>query len=216
MYNFAYYKDKDPEMVRQFMLDHPFITLVGADENGRPVATQLPVMLEEREGKLWLLGHIMKKTDHHLAFEKNRQVLAIFSGPHTYVSASWCTNKQTGSTWNYMSVHARGLMQFADDAALYNLLKRLTAHFENNPDSPSLVEQLSPEYMQGMMKAIVAFEIEVAEMDHVFKLSQNSDETSYDNIIHQLKTGGDTDAAKIAEEMMQRKASLFNQKATQQ
>lgn len=203
MYNPPYFKADEQQQVVEFMHQHSFITLCGCNVDNKPVATHVPILIEEREGKLFLIGHVMKQTDHHKAFVANNNVLAIFSGPHAYVSASWYVNKQQASTWNYMTVHAKGELTFLDQGALYEVLTRLTAKYENNADSPSLVGKLPEEYMERLMKAIVAFEIEVKEVDHVFKLSQNRDEESYHNIIAQLKHG-DGDAKKVADLMQKR------------
>jgi transcriptional regulator len=150
----------------------------------------------------------MRKQDHTIGFEMNPEVLAIFHGAHAYVSASWYDTKQAASTWNYQAVHARGILRFLDDAALYDLLVKLTAHFEKNPDSPAQVKHMSEDYIRSNMKAIIAFEIEVTDLQHVFKLSQNRNKESFDNIAIQLQHG-DTDAKKIANEMLQRKEQIF-------
>jgi len=150
----------------------------------------------------------MKKTDHHLAFMENPNVLALFTGAHTYVSASWYTNPQQGSTWNYMTVQAKGQIRFLDEEALLGLLRDLTAHFENDNNSPALYEKLPAEYISHMSKAIVAFDIEVQEMDNVFKLSQNRDEKSFHVIIEKLQQQGG-DGKIIAGEMSKRAPTLF-------
>jgi transcriptional regulator len=212
MYNFSYFKEKDITVVKQFMQQNPFAVLTGCDANNHPVATQVPLLLEEKNEKLFLYGHVQRKTDHHLAFEQNPNALALFTGPHTYVSASWYTNPQTASTWNYITVHAKGLLKFLDDNALLSILSKTTAHFENNTDSPSLVEKMPEEYVTKMMKAIVAFEMEVTHLDNVFKLSQNREQQSYDNIIPHLQAQGG-EAAAIAKEMEARSSQLFNDKA---
>jgi len=209
MYNLPYFKEKDPAVVKAFMRANPFVFLAGVSATGQPVASQVPVLIEERGDKLFLMGHVMRKTDHHLAFEQNPNALAVFTGSHTYVSASWYTNQQTGSTWNYMSVHAKGLLAFVDDTVLLNILTRLTALFENNPASPSLVEKMPQEYLDSMMKAIVGFEMEITQLDNVFKLSQNRDRESYLTIADKLKARGGQ-AADIATEMEQRGSQLFN------
>ncbi len=181
------------------MKANPFAVLCGSNEKGIPVATHLPLLMEERENKLFLQGHCMKKQGHTEAYAQNPQVLAIYSDAHTYVSASWYENKQTVSTWNYQAVHVNGILRFQDENALLDLLTRLTKNFEK-PGSPSLVERLDPQYVQQMMKAIVAFEIEVTAIEHVFKLSQNRDERSYQHIIDHLRDL-DPGAQKIAEIM---------------
>jgi transcriptional regulator len=208
MYNVSHFKASEHQEVTAFMRQHPFIFLCGADEEGNPVATQVPVLLEERGDKLFLLAHVMRKQDHTKAFEKNPNVLAIFFGAHTYVSASWYENKQSASTWNYQAVHARGILNFLDDKGLLTVLTRLTKTFEQNPDSPSLVHRMDETYVSNMMKAIVAFEIEVTDLQHVFKLSQNRDAKSYENIIEQLGSK-DADAKTIADTMRERKSKVY-------
>lgn len=208
MYNLPHYKEPDHAVVLDFVRKHPFAFLTGCDKNNHPVVTQVPVFIDERDGKFFLSGHIMKNTDHHLAFEHNNQVLAVFSGPHTYVSASWYENKQQGSTWNYMSVHARGILRFLDEDQLPDVLKRLTTHFENDPHSGANFEDLPEEYINRMIKAIVAFEVEVAGIEHVFKLSQNRDKKSFENIVDKL-SNGNADQQYIAAEMMKRKDEIY-------
>lgn len=146
MYKLPYFTESDREKVIAFMRAHPFVTLCGVDAQGKPVATQVPVFIDEKDGGIFLSGHIMKNTDHHKAFESNPNVLALFTGPHTYVSASWYTEKKTASTWNYITVHARGTMRYTDHDDLLAILKRTTDHFENDPHSPSNYDQLPKEY----------------------------------------------------------------------
>ncbi len=183
------------------MKAHPFVMLIAKGE-AYPVATQVPVLFAERDGKLVLRAHIMRKTDHHLALEKDANVLVVFSGAHTYVSASWYTNQKQGSTWNYRSVHAQGKLRFTSPEELLQLLTDLTDTFENNPNSPSLVKHLPDDYMQSLMKAIVGIEIEITDIQHVFKLSQNRDKQSFENIVAELEKG-DADARLMAETMKQ-------------
>lgn len=208
MYNLPYFKTEDAEEILQFMKEHTFIFLTGADADSKPVVTQVPVFIDEKDGKLFLTGHIMRQTDHHKAFEQNKNVLAVFTGPHTYVSATWYTQAM-GSTWNYMSVHAHGTIRFGDKEELVSVLKRLTLHYENgNTASTTIFDNLPVEYTESMMKGIVPFEIEVNNLQHVFKLSQNRDEKSYDNIIEQLKQKDDS-ARAIAEIMKKRRSKVF-------
>lgn len=209
MYDLPYFKENDKETVMAFMRQHPFIFLSGVDENNKPVATQVPVFLDEKEGKLFLTGHVMKNTDHHKAFQENPAVLAVFTGPHTYVSATWYDDPHQASTWNYISVHAKGTIRFGDADDLIAILKRLTLFYENNNTASTTVfDNLPSEYTRRLMKAIVAFEIEITSIDNVFKLSQNRNEKSFHNIIEKLRTQG-SDGEFIAEEMKKRQQQLF-------
>ncbi len=208
MYNLPYFKERDARQVMAFMKAHSFAMVMGVDENKMPVATQVPLLFSEKEGVLHLRGHIMKGNDHHKAFEKNAQVLVLFTGPHTYVSASWYEDKQQASTWNYMTVHARGELRLLNENALLEMLDELTAYYENNPESPSLYKELPDEYVKRLSKAIIAFDIKVNSIENVFKLSQNRDEKSYENIIGWLQQG-DYQAKAIADEMVNRKEQLY-------
>jgi|SRR5690242_2925830 len=208
MYNLPHFKANNQKEVIDFMHTHPFITLCGCDEKNKPVATHVPVLIEERGERIFFKAHIMRNQKHTKAFEHNKNVLAIFSTAHTYVSASWYSNQKTGSTWNYQSVHAHGILNFKDENFLHHLLTQLTEKFENNPHSPSLVQKLDEDYVSSMMKAIIGFEIEITSIEHVFKLSQNRDEKSYENIIEHLQSG-DADAQQVASAMQKNKQNVF-------
>jgi transcriptional regulator len=208
MYHLPYFKEKDPDQVIAFMHAHPFVMLVGADVEGKPVATQVPLMIIEKDGQMIFRGHIMRQTDHHKAFVQNPHVLAIFTGPHSYVSASWYENPQQGGTWNYISVQAKGAVAFLEESELRDILRNTTSHFENDPHSPASYDKLPEEYIQKLIKAIVGIEITVTDIQNVFKLSQNRDEASYHHIIGKLQAG-DADAQKIAGEMETRTSQLF-------
>jgi transcriptional regulator len=208
MYRVPYFNEKDSAAVLAFMKAHSFAMLIGTDQQQQSVATQIPFLFSERDGELYLQAHIMRNTDHHHAFETNQQALVIFTGPHTYVSASWYENPQQASTWNYMSVHARGTLSWLDETALLTMLDQLTAFYENNPNSPAAFDKMPSDYISRMSKAIVAFEIKVASIETVFKLSQNKEEKTYHNILEHLKKG-DSNAIAIAAAMEARKNQLF-------
>jgi transcriptional regulator len=211
MYDLPYFKDRDHQVVLDFIHQHPFAMLIGSSDHA-PVATQVPILIDERENeRLFLRGHMMRNTDHHKALQQNSEALCVFSGAHTYVSARWYSNPQTGSTWNYMSVHARGKIRFLGEPELLTILEQTTARFENDENSPALFRHLPKAYVDSLKNAIIAFEVEVRELENVFKLSQNRDEQSYDNIIEKLHAQGG-DARTIAEEMRKRKAQVFQKR----
>lgn len=189
MYNIPHFKAKDHQEVLDFMHANPFVTICGVDKKGFPVATQVPILLKIENDKIIISGHVMRKQEHAVAFENNNKVLVLFSGPSAFVSASWYTEKNMGSTWNYQSVQARGVLEIKDKKHLYHLLEQLTLHFEKDPNSPTQIKNLSPEYMEQNMKAIYSFEIVVSDLQHVFKLSQNRDEVSKANIFNELSQG---------------------------
>lgn len=209
MYNFSYFKEKDKQAILDFIEAHPFAFLTGSFLSGAQVATQVPVLLEERHGELFLQGHIMRNTDHHKALVENPNALLVFTGPSTYVSASWYSNPQIGSTWNYMSVHVNGRINFMSPEELIGFMKKLTLKFEKgNTQSQTIYDNLPADFLNKMMPAIAGFEIRAERIENVFKLSQNRDEKSYLNIISKLEEQGGNSAL-IASEMKKRKAELF-------
>jgi transcriptional regulator len=209
MYNFSYFKENDQQAILEFIEAHPFAFMTGSTLLGEQVATQIPVILEERNGELYLQGHLMRNTDHHKAFVENPNALLVFTGPSCYVSASWYTNPHIGSTWNYMSVHIGGKLTFMQEEDLKLFMRKLTLKFEKgNTQSLTFYDNLPDQFLSKMMPAIVGFEIRADKIENVFKLSQNRDEESYQNIISKLNEQGG-DSASIAAEMSKRKADLF-------
>jgi transcriptional regulator len=209
MYNFSYFKENDKQVLLEFINNHPFAFITGSKRSGEQVATQIPFLFEEREGDLYLQGHIMRKTDHHKAFVENPNALVVFTGSNCYVSASWYTNQQIGSTWNYMSVHIHGQIHFMTEAELIQFMKKLTLKFEKgNTESKTFYDNLPEEFLKKMMPAIVGFEMKADKVENVFKLSQNRDEKSYQNIISKLEEQGGSSSL-IAAEMKKRQADLF-------
>ncbi|MGB4845391.1 MAG: FMN-binding negative transcriptional regulator [Ferruginibacter sp.] len=203
MYKFSYYTEEDQQKVIAFMKENSFATITGIGEQ-YPVASHIPLEVEVQEdGKIFLSGHLMKKTDHHIAFEKNENVLVIFNGPHTQVSASWYTNPAMGSTWDYMVVHAKGKIKFKDEKGTYEAVKAITNKYEGLERSSSF-DKLPQEYIDKMVKAIVGFSIEVESLENTFKLSQNRDNESKQNIIEELYKKGDDNSKAIAKEILSR------------
>ena len=167
MYKFPYYTEQDNQKVIAFMKENAFALITGMGEQ-YPVATQIPLSIETQEDKIFLHGHLMRKTDHHLAFEKNNNVLVLFTGPHCFVSASWYTTPAIGSTWNYITVHAKGKITFTDEEGTRNVVKAVSDKYEGTGTDGSF-DNLPKEYIDHMVKAIVGFSIEVESIDNVFK-----------------------------------------------
>ena len=202
MYKLPYFTEQDQEKVIAFMKENSFAVVTGFGSE-YPVATQLPLNIELRGDKLFLTGHLMKNTDHHKAFEKNENVLVVFTGPHCYVSASWYSKQNVASTWNYITVHAKGKIRFTDDAGTFAAIKHITNKYEGTATAAAF-NNLPQDYIQKLIGAIVGIEIEVSSLDNVFKLSQNHDEASQTSIIDHLNKRTDDNSKIIAAEMKNR------------
>ncbi len=204
MYKLKYFTEEDAQKVIAFMKKYSFATITGLDEK-YPVATHIPLEIKQIDEKIFFTGHIMKNSDHHKAFLKNGNVLVIFNGPHCHVSASWYPNPVQASTWNYMTVHAKGKISFGNEAQTKKIVEELTNKYEE-PDSPAAFNKMPTEYIDRLVKAIIAFTIEVEALDNVFKLSQNHEEEIRQSIIKQLRKNGSEDEKAISDEVEQRLA----------
>ncbi len=163
MYNFSYFKEKDKQAILDFIEEYPFAFMTGSFASGRQVATQIPFLLEERDGELYFQGHIMRNTDHHKAFIENPNCLLVFTGPSCYVSASWYSNPQIGSTWNYMSVHIQGQVKFMTNEELVSFMKKLTSKsFKTNGSRMKIAivisffyEEIATELLENVKKTLL-------------------------------------------------------------
>jgi transcriptional regulator len=206
MFKVKRYQAKDQQEILKMMQDNPFAIVIGHGTDNYPVATHVPVEVElKADGKIIITGHFSRATDHAKAFEKNRNVLVIFTGPHAYISASWYTDTRMASTWNYLTVHAKGQLEYLDETGTYNIIKALTDRYEATSSNPASMEKMDEKYIRNNIKAIVGFKIEVLDLDTVFKLSQNRDAVSQQNITEKLSQSGDQQAIAIAREMEKRR-----------
>ncbi len=200
MYKNPQFEEKDIEKLIPFMQAHSFVTLIGYDGD-YPVATQVPVKIENREGGVFLIGHIMKKTDHHQAYAKNENVLALFTAAHAYISASVYQDPAVASTWNYSTVQAKGKIKILNEVETREIIRELTNRYEDPATSKAAFHHMSEEYIENNLKAISGFEILVESMTGVFKLSQNHPKVNRDNIIEHLSASNDANDQQVAEDM---------------
>ncbi len=203
-----YFSENDTATIVQFMQNHPFAMLT-ACANDQPEATQIPFIITEEDGVITLRGHIMKKTDHHKAILANPNALVLFTGAHCYVSSSWYSYKGEGATWNYMTVQALGKVEILSDEETITILKELTDHYEAKQPDPQFMRDLPEDYINKYVKAIAGIKIVVKELNTTFKLSQNRDDESYQNIVQHLSQSEEYNAQAIAEELKKRRPQLF-------
>ena len=198
MYIPPYYREDDKTKLFDFMQKHNFATLINS-LNNLPIATHLPFVIEERENRFFLVSHMAKANPQWESFS-NDEVLVIFQGPHAYISPSHYEKQQNVPTWNYIAVHAYGKVRIINEPKEVLYLMERTIHtFEEK-----FFEQwksLSPDYVNGMLKAIVAFEIEVTKLEGKYKLSQNKTKNEQQNIISAFEKSDDSIIKGIADEM---------------
>ena len=194
------YKNEDLEEIKDFLQKNSFGILVN-QTNGKLWATHIPLELDtNKNGKQVLQGHISKENPQWESFADNDNVLAIFSGVHSYISSSWYDHENV-PTWNYIAVHIYGTIKIMEGDAVIKSLKKLVDKYEQNSENPVRVEDFSKKTMM-QTRGIVAFEIEIEEIQAKHKLSQNRDEKNYDNIITELKKTENPQATAVANEML--------------
>jgi transcriptional regulator len=174
-----------------------------------PIVSQIPFLLERRDGRLFLQGHLARPNPQVVDFDGETEALAMFAGPHAYISPSWYETGPAVPTWNYASVHAYGLAQRIDDAEwLRELVRRLSERHEAREPVPWRMEDLPEPYVQAMLKGIVGVELAVARLEGKFKLSQNRPAGDRPRIIAALDARGDPDSAAVAALMRNREPAL--------
>jgi transcriptional regulator len=156
-----------------FMEVNGFATLVSHGEGGLSVSHVPLIAQEGDDGKVRILGHVARNNGHWRALEGADDVLAIFHGPHAYVSPTWYANHPSVPTWNYAVVHAHGKARLMEEPQLHEFLTRLSAKYEASNAKPWRMSEQPAQYVSGMLQAIVGFEIEVGKLEGKFKLSQN-------------------------------------------
>ena len=199
MYTPEIYKNENQEEIKKFLQENSFGILIN-QTNGKLCATHIPLELETtKEGKDILWGHISKENLQWNGFIDNDQILAVFSGPHSYISSSWYDHENV-PTWNYIAVHVYGKIKIIEGEAVIESLKKLVDKYEQNSKNPVLVENLSEKTMM-QSRGIVAFEIEITEIQATKKISQNRDEKNHQNIISELEKVNTNQSIAIANEM---------------
>jgi transcriptional regulator len=182
------FHEQDESELLALIGEHGFATLV-TSENDVPFATHLPLLAErDAEGRLLLRGHMARVNPQWRAFAQKAEVLAVFTGPHAYISPS-CYRLPSVPTWNYAVVHAYGTPSIVEEPAkVLSSLRELSSKYEagrDDPWSPDDAEAVVSQLLSG----IVAFEIDVARLEGKFKLSQNRDEHDYNAVMRFLELG---------------------------
>lgn len=196
MYIPPLYHFENSDEITAFLQRNSFGILVNQTD-GALWATHIPLELDTKDdGTSILFGHISKENPQWKGFSSDASVLAIFTGPHSYISSSWY-EKENVPTWNYIAVHIYGKVKIIEGAAVIDSLRKLTDKYEKSSENPVRVDALSEKTMR-QVHGIIAFEIEIERIEAVRKMSQNRNEKDFQNIISALEKTGQQDAAAVA------------------
>ena len=198
MYTPKLYREDDRTRILEFLQQNDFATVL-AHDGERPVASHLLVEVIETSEGWFINSHMSRANPLWKMFERNSEILVIFQGPHTYISPTWY-NHINVPTWNYQAVHLYGRPRLVTDREeTYQLLKRLTDRYEKS--DRYRMETLPPDFVEKEMKGVMAFQVEVTQIQANYKLSQNRDDEDYWNIVANLDKREDELSHGVAEAM---------------
>ncbi|UYN95226.1 MAG: FMN-binding negative transcriptional regulator [Enhydrobacter sp.] len=190
----------DDAVAQEIMQAHSWAVLIGTGEDGAPFATHLS-LLWQQDGGPWgsLIGHMARANPHWKLFERPAESMALFWGPHAYVSPTWYTPGAKVPTWNYVTVHAYGRPEIvADTAGALDVLARLATLYEGIGSEAWGLDRLPPGNAEVQTRGIVAFRMPIVRLETKIKLSQNRDLEDRQRVIARLEASDGQDAQATA------------------
>ena len=182
-----------------FVQANPCAILISASDTG-PLATHIPILARDAGDQVVLHGHVAKANPHWRLLENGQESLAIFHGPHAYISPSLYEHRESVPTWNYATVHVYGHARVVTDAArLLEEMREIIHAFD--PAYFAQWSSLSDKFRYGMLKQIVGFEMVATRIEAKFKISQNRTKADQAAVIESLGQSTDSAAVGIAELM---------------
>ncbi len=189
----------DETIGREIMQDHSWALLMTSDETGAPIATHMS-LIWRADGTPHgsLIGHMARANAHWKLFERLADSLALFWGPHAYVSPTWYSPGAKVPTWNYVTVHAYGRPQILTETPMVlRVLSEVAKAYETGAGEWNL-GALPPGNAEAQTKNIVAFRIPLARVETKIKLSQNRDLEDRQRVIARLEASDGQDAQATA------------------
>jgi len=196
------FRIEDTSKLAAFMQRHRFATLITHD-GAAPFASHLPMLFHKEAGAHGtLVSHMARANPQWQHFAAGGEALAIFHGPHSYISPSWYKTAPAVPTWNYATVHAYGVpVIIHDHERIVSLLHELVTMHESSFEPP-WPGDLPEEYREKMIRGIVAFEIPVTRLEGKFKLGQNRSSADLQGVFQALSNSGDPDSRALAQLML--------------
>jgi len=186
MYTPSAFRETRLPQLHQAIEEIAFASLISTTSDGLQVS-HVPMLLAPEEGAYGTLyGHVARANAHALC--GGAPSLAIFLGPHAYISAGWYPGKETHGrevpTWNYVAVHAHGVLQTFDEPAdLRELLRKLTDRHERAMPRPWRVDDAPSDYIDRNLAAITGLRLPIERLEGKWKLSQNRTEADREGVL---------------------------------
>jgi transcriptional regulator len=200
------FTEKRPEVLLGHIERYDFGLLVTHGAEGL-VASHIPFLIERDGERLHLHGHLARPNPQVGDLARGGEALAIFSGPHAYISPNWYATGPSVPTWNYADVHAYGTVQLVEDAEwLHRFLVRLSERHEARNPVAWRMQDLPGAYVETMLKGIIGLDIAVTRLEGKYKLSQNRPAADRPSVIAALEAQGDPESRAVARLMRDREA----------
>lgn len=201
LYRPASFREDDLQRLHEFIQQHSFATLVSSSD-AAPLVSHLPLLLEPDSGeKGRLIGHMARANSHWESLE-GRPVLAIFHGPHAYVSPSWYGERNVVPTWNYLVAHAAGAFELLESSEeRLQVVEAYVRFYERGQSSPWSMAAPDAEWIEQLLDGIVAFQVAIDTLVGKWKLSQNHSSERRDRVVDALAGQDDANAQAVAEWM---------------
>ncbi|HEY9601286.1 MAG TPA: FMN-binding negative transcriptional regulator [Allocoleopsis sp.] len=195
------FREEDTEKLVALMRTNSFATLVSV-QNNIPVASHIPLVVAVQDNVVKLIGHLAKLNPQWKTFGASES-LAVFTGPHAYVSPSLYEKRESVPTWNYIAVHAYGVPQVITLTDSRELMDEMIDAMIDTygSDYKSQWHSLSNNFREGMMNGIVGFEMTVTRLEGKYKLSQNRSHTDQHNVARTLLQSADPNAQAVGAAM---------------
>ncbi|MHC4878635.1 MAG: FMN-binding negative transcriptional regulator [Planctomycetota bacterium] len=207
MYTPPAFAVSDRYTLHDFVEANSFATLVSAD-GSNVEASHLPLLLDRDSGASGtLVGHMAKANPHWRSLD-GREVLAIFHGPHAYISAGWYGEQNVVPTWNYVAVHAGGILRIDNDRErLLDIVNRYVQFYETQQATPWPLESADKQFVDKLLDAIVGFTVEITQLEGKWKLNQNHSAERQQRVVDGLRSQPDAGSQQIADLMQQNLAA---------
>jgi len=201
MYTPKHFEENDPAVLHGLMRNFSFALLVTA-KDGAPVGTHVPLHVEDGGDNGVLLGHVARANDHWQQFDGETEAMAVFQGPHHYISPNWYENDGLVPTWNYATIHAYGRPEAIQDAGeTTDILWRLVEANESEATGNWSMSRLTSENVKAQLKGIVAFRMPIERLEGKFKMSQNRPAEDALGAAKGVRATGHADSGMVAAEI---------------
>jgi len=194
---------EDLPTLHDFMERNSFAVLFGTLD-GAPFATHLPLLVDRDRGPNGtIVGHVARANPHGGIFDAKTPALAIFTGPHAYVSPSWYNRPNVVPTWLYTAVHAYGTPRATEDQnVVHALLERMVKLYESGFERPWQLSSQPASYLDTMRRGVIAFEMPIERVEGKYKLNQIKNEADRRGTIAGLQSTDDAMAHEVADLML--------------